>query len=179
MSASLDHREGPTPDDPSSALTDLPNQLSRRRELSRSFRKTVLFLIVSAIVYCLVVVQQRDTRTKDEGMRWAKGVAADLQKILDERKFLPQKFPDGHEIENGTPFVPYPSPEEVSRLELEEQPFLVVSGPRKGLIMPGRDGCACVMFDAGKVTAAWLSVPEVKAAQQRRQQLLAGSTDQG
>jgi len=140
---------------------------------------TAIFLVVSAIVFCLIVVRQRDLHNKKVGMRWAKRVEVGLQKILDERKFLPQKLPDGLELEHRTALVPYPRSDEVSRLELAEQPFLVIAGPRRGLILPGQDGCACVMFDAGRVQAAWLSVPEVQAAQKRREQLLAGPPEKG
>lgn len=127
----------------------------------------------------MIVVRQRDMRSKDASLQWAKRVEVSLQKILDERKFLPQKFPGGLEIDQGVPLVPYPQPAEVSQLESSDQPFLVIAGPRKGLILPGQDGCACVMFDSGKVKAAWLSMAEFQAAQQRRQQLVGGAAENG
>ncbi len=140
---------------------------------------TLVFLFVSAVVFCLIVVRQRDVQNREAGMRWAREIQGSLQKILDERKFLPQKLPAGQELEQASPFVPYPQPAEVSRLELAEQPFLLIAGPRRGLILPGQDGYACVMYDSGKVEAVWLSVPEAQAAQKRRQQLLAGPAENG
>ncbi len=156
-----------------------PVRETRPRKLGQSIRLTALFLIVSAIVFCLIVVRQRDARSRDSSMQWAQRVEASLQKILDERTFLPQKLPEGLKIEKGVALAPYPQPNEVSRLESSEQPFLVIAGPRKGLIMPNQDGCACVMFDDGKVKAAWLSIAEFVAAQKRRDQLLGTNPENG
>ncbi|GJM24147.1 MAG: hypothetical protein DHS20C16_05620 [Phycisphaerae bacterium] len=153
--------------------------MARPRSLGRNIRLTAIFLVVSAIVFCLIVVRQRDMRSKDASLQWAKRVEASLQKILDERKFLPQRLPDGLDLDHGAAQVSYPQATQVSRLELSEQPFLVIAGPRKGLIMPGQDGCAGVMYDAGKVEAIWLSVAELEAARERRQKLMAGPTESG
>ncbi len=156
---------------------DGPAGGSEPRRLGRRFRLTALFLFVSAILFCLVVVRQRDARSKLDSLRWAERIESSLQQILDERGFLPRKLPEGLELKKGEPLAHYPNSIELSQLEASDQPFLIIAGPRKGLILPATDGCACVLFDDGKVTAAWLSMSEWVEAHSRRKKLLAGSPD--
>lgn len=147
---------------------------STRQGVGRKIGLAAIFLVISSIVFCAIVVRQRDIGRKESSLKWAKKIQVRLQGILDERKFLPRTLPDDLGVVPEELRLPYPSPEEVSRLETSDKPFMVVVGPHVGLIMPGRDGCAAVVFDAGRVEAAWLTVAEVDAAQERRAMLALG-----
>ena len=147
---------------------------SSRQGLGRKIRLTAIFLAVSSVVFCAIVVRQRDIGRKENSLKWAEKIQVRLQGILDERKFLPRTLPDDLGVDPAELRLPYPLPDEVSRLETADAPFMLIVGPRVGLILPGGDGCAAVVFDAGRVEAAWLTIAEVDAAQKRRAMLALG-----
>ncbi len=149
-------------------------EVVRHPGLGRNIRLTGIFLIVSAFVFCMLVVRQRDATRRELNLKWAENIQVQLQKILDERKFLPRSLPTDLDVNPETLKIPYPSPDAVSRLEIQDQPFVLIAGPPKGLIMPGGDGCAVVLFDAGRVSAEWMTITEVEAALERRRKLASG-----
>ena len=148
--------------------------VARRPGSGRNIRLTAIFLVVSAIVFCMIVVRYRDAQRLEQSQEWAEKIQAHLQEVINGRNPLPRSLPE-ELIASPTPLrIPYPSPEELTRLEAQDDPFVLIASSVNGLIQPGKDGCSVILFDAGQVSAGWMSIAEVDAARERRTKLASG-----
>jgi len=93
-----------------------------------------------------------------------------LQDYVDDRGYLPPSLPP--EVSFGkTARLPYPSVELVRSLRTKQGPQILTVSPRCGLIRPGGDGCAAIIYDGGRVSTRWMSMSEVREAIRQRQVL--------
>ncbi len=157
-------------------MTTVPEQAQAkpRRRVGRRMKWTAFLLCFSSLVFCMLVIRQRDSARKDSGMQWARAVETKLQVILDEKHLLPATLQDDSDVEAASLRLAYPSVDELERLQSLEQPFVLVIGARRGLIFPGGDGCPALIFDNGKVHSVWLTMAEVDVAIQKRPVLVSG-----
>ncbi len=145
------------------------------------FRKRIAFvaalLLLSGIAFCVAVSWNRDLARKTTAQAWAGNVREWLESSLTARPLagsewsLPSVLPDEF-TSDRRPLIPYPPREDVYRLRYEGGPFVIVSSPRQGLITPGADGCAAVLFDHGKVSVVWLTDEDARAELAKRDALL-------
>ena len=129
-------------------------------------------LLLSAIVYCVLVVWQRDNLLRNAAIDRVVNIQVWVQEFLDERSFLPPALPDDLLDGLGTPLCAYPHRHDVPHLRGLTGPYMLLAGPRQGLIMPGHDGCAVVMYDHGTIRTTWMSLAAVEAESQKREALL-------
>ena len=95
-----------------------------------------------------------------------------VEEFLEKRSFLPPALPNDLLEELGTPRRAYPHHQDVPHLRGLAGPYMLFAGPHVGLILPGRDGCAVVMYDHGTIRTTWMSLAAVKAESQKREALL-------
>jgi len=133
----------------------------------------LVLLSVSGLLFVLVVSWQRDQSRIKATMDAAGSVAVWTQGYLDERGHLPFELPRAV-TEAIRPWeVPYPSREDIYRLDGLLEPFMLLAGPRQGLLLR-KGGCSTLLYQDKKVRAVWLTWDEVEQERDKRTQLLAG-----
>jgi hypothetical protein len=128
--------------------------------------------VVSAVVFLGFVVQQRDARGRELALQQLEPARQWLADYLAERGYLPPEVPEdaGHIPER--PALAYPAREEITRLRRHDGPYALIIGRSLGLITPGMDGCAAIIYDHGNVYVQWLSLDEIRAERQKRVDIL-------
>jgi hypothetical protein len=135
---------------------------------------TLVFLAVSALVFLGVVVQQRDARGRDLALQQLEPARKWLAEYLDDRGYLPPEVPDDSGLLPERPTLAYPAKEEITRLRRHDGPYALIIGRSLGLITPGMDGCAAIIYDHGKVRIEWLDLATIRAERQKRVDILNG-----
>ena len=136
-------------------------------------RGMAILLVLSAAVFCLLVVYQRDQRTKQAVLDQADSVRAWLQEYLDEHGYLPPRVPPEAGFGKGAK-LPYPTVEIVRVFRSQPGPHVLAVGPICGLITPGGDGGAVIVYHDGRVYTRWLSLDEVREEIRKRRALQEG-----
>lgn len=149
-----------------------PAYFNPARDRRRKTAAIAILLVLSASGFCALVVWHRDAQLKTAAMDWAETTQAWFQAYIDERGYLPFELsPDLPKA--GGPFeLQYPNIEQVTRLRDQTGPYVLVAGPRQGLITPGADGCAAVIYDHGKIRVEWMTRSEIETAEKQRQSWL-------
>lgn len=143
------------------------SRLSRRRIFT-----TLVILALSALVFLAFVVQQRDVRAREIAVQRLEPVRKWLADYVEERGYLPPEVPEDLALLPEHPALPYPAKEEINRIRRHEGPFALVIGQSVGLITPGTDGCAAVVYDHGQVRVEWLTLAEIRAEREKRLDML-------
>ncbi len=130
-------------------------------------------LAVSAVAFSIFVCWHRDLRIKNNAMDWARKVGTSIQKYYDEKKFIPPVLDEELVSLDHVAPITYPDKTDVARLRSVNGPFVLLTSKRCGLITPGADGCAAVVFTSGKITVKWMKTSEVNEERAKREALLA------
>lgn len=144
-----------------------PGSIARKR-----IAAIIVLLLLSAIAFCALVVWNRDTHLKARAMEWAGSIQVWLTKYVQDRSYLPPQLPADVIGTVGALELPYPNRDEIVWLRTLDGPYVLVAGPKQGLIMPGGDGCAVVVYDHGTIRTAWMPRSEVRAEAQKRKDLV-------
>jgi len=139
----------------------------------RRLGTAVILLILSALVFCVVVVRQRDVRLKRLAIAEVREVQKWVGDFLAIHRFLPPKLPEDRTFfASGQPALAYPTSREIVRLRGHSGTIMLVAGPRCGMITPGGDGYAVLLYDAGKVSTQWISPKRFDELRRQRNQML-------
>jgi hypothetical protein len=134
--------------------------------------RVAAMLSLAAIVFCVLVVWQRDTRLRNLALAWADDVRQLLQAHLDEHAILPLEFPDKDLIDVSLLEMRYPTADEIPRLKDKPGPYVVIAGPRRGMITPDASGCAALIYEQGKIRVEWLTRPDIEREREIRRNLV-------
>ncbi len=150
--------------------TPAPTARVRRGALGRrQLVAAVLLLFAGGVVLCALVVRQRDQRVRLAALHKLDPARQWLNDYLAESSFLPPRL---EKVEIERPAMQYPAPAEIMVLRNEAGPFALFAGPVAGMIMPGADGCAALVYEDGRVHTRWLTLQELRAARQHREALV-------
>jgi hypothetical protein len=143
-----------------------------RAQIRGRLVRIALLLSLAALAFCLLVVWQRDARMKGAAMAWAEDVQSVLQRHLSEHASLPTEFPDAELIDLKNLEMPYPKAVDIPKLEGDPGPYVVIASPRRGLITPGGDGCAALIYDHGRFRIDWLTRADIERERAIRRELV-------
>lgn len=154
-----------------------PPKPSRPRASSRRrIGAAVLILALSAVVFCMAVVRQRDVRLKQLSLSQIREVESWVREYYKDHGFLPASLASDRTFFNGQPpRLDYPKPRQILLLRDHEGPILLVCAPMMGMITPGGDGFAVLIFENEQFRSEWLSPQEYSKLRAERRELFAGS----
>lgn len=147
---------------------------SARRERSRRVRsrlaRSLVLLIIAAVVLCVLVVWQRDNRHVDAARRRISASFAPVARYLDDHGTLPIDFPyeTGDQVPRTTEAFTYVEPEMIRWAVHSAEPVVIGYGRWQGLIA-SPDGHAVMMYQNGRLWADWFTPDQLndRLAQQR------------
>lgn len=128
--------------------------------------RTSLTLALSSVLLTLVVVVQRDRSTVAEFTRSLDRSASALQTIVNSLGRLPLAAPESLSKAG----LSYASAVQIEFARRTDQPVIVAATAKRSLLL-GEDGHGVLIYEKGKVRAAWLPRPRFVAeyvAQQER-----------
>jgi hypothetical protein len=149
-------------------------QAANRQFASRRLWAALIALVISAAVFCVLVVRERDNRVRVVAMAEATRVAAGIQAYLNEWHAIPhlERLPPEAQFAGGPGAIRYPGSSAIQILREHQGPFVLVTGLRQGMVLPGGDGAAAVICDHGRVFAQWLTDAQIRAEQTKRNAIL-------
>lgn len=156
-----------------STLTQDSHQRNRRPTRDqRRLGAAIGLLVISALVFCIVVARQRDVRLRQIQMNEVRDVCTWIGDYYKLHGFLPPALPaDEPPFSSFLPLVPYPQSRQLRFLRDYKQPFLLAANSRVGMITPGGDGFAVVLFYDGKVSADWITPQRFAELRDARKEL--------
>jgi hypothetical protein len=137
--------------------------------------RLVFLLLVSAVLFVAVVAWQRDQARMKSALEAAVQVRDSIQRYLTERGHLPFELRDADRDRLAPPEIPYLDRTAIYRLKDVSTPYVLVAGPRQGLLPPRPAGSAAIFFDKGTVRVEWLLMDRVEQERKKRDDLLAAS----
>lgn len=156
---------------PQTVRTARTDATSRRR-----IGAAVFILALSAVVFCMAVVRQRDVRLKQVSLSHIREVESWVRNYYEEHGFLPASLPPDQNFFDGqAPYLAYPDPRQVPNLNHHKGPIILISAPLMGMITPGGDGHAALVIENGQLHSEWISPEQLFEMRQARRDLLAGS----
>ena len=153
----------------SAAIRRVAPQRTRRWVIA-----SVAMLVAAGVVFCVLVVVCRDKQHRHNAIDELADVRQWLQEFADEHGYLPPKLPDEIGFGESSPSLPYPSVQIIRIFRSQPGSHVLVAGPIRGMILPGKDGGAAVVYDEGKLSVRWLSRPQLRAEARNRRELFGG-----
>ena len=137
----------------------------------------MFILALSAVVFCMAVVRQRDVRLKQLSLSQIQYVESWVKDYYASHGFLPPSLPADLDFFDGQePNLGYPEPRQVPILNHHHGgPILLIAAPMMGIITPGGDGYAVLIFEKGQFRSQWISPSQLLELRNVRRELLAGS----
>lgn len=137
--------------------------MERSRRVRSRLSRSLLPILATAVVLCLVVVWQRDTRRRESEVVRLQPVLRPLQRYLREHDTLPLVYPHYKD----DPLAPaeydftYVDAEIIRWARSADQPAIVGFGRASSMI--GRNGRAVVIHDQGELRVEWRRVDRFNA----------------
>ena len=142
----------------SAGLTD-PILATRARARRRWAARTTVVLSLTGILLVLTVVWRRDTDTRNSWLRFAHRSAVAVQAQLDQTGLLPADLPPA----GGSYSFHYASYYDRFYAQRVSRPVLIAISPVVPLTFRS-DGRSVLIYENGKVRAAWMTIAEFTAA---------------
>ena len=140
--------------------------------IARHMGAAVLLLFLSTLVFCVLVILNRDHNARIRAVADLEKPCAEIQHFIDEEGYLPSRYPIE---EPATAAIAYPQLHELIKLRASDGPFVVYAGPVVGLIMPKKDGFPAIIYERGKLRTAWLTSADLREERARRKAIVEGT----
>lgn len=136
----------------------------------------MFILVLSAVVFCMAVIRQRDVRLKQVSISQIREVESWVQDYYNSHGFLPASLPPDQSFFDGQPpYLDYPERRQIPIISQQAGPIVLICAPLMGMITPGGDGHAALLFENGQLRSEWISPKQLTNLRQARRDLLAGS----